>query len=43
MMSLPKIEVSFRRFPDETADGIHVSHITDDVEILSIVVDRRSA
>ena len=31
MMSLPKIEVSFRHFPDEAADGIHVSHITDDV------------
>ena len=31
MMSLPKIEVSFRHFPDEAADAIHVSHITDDV------------
>ena len=30
-MSLPNIEVSFRHFPDEAADGIHVSHITDDV------------
>ena len=30
-MSLPKIEVSFRHFPDEAADAIHVSHITDDV------------
>ena len=33
MMSLPKIEVSFRHFPDEAADGIHVSHITDVLQL----------
>ena len=31
MNDLPRIEVSFRNLPDESIQGISVSHITDDV------------